>query len=378
MILEQKSSNISFGYDEIKGIFTGYASVFNEVDRVGDTVLPNAYDKEIKAWEEGKSIPINFEHDKSIILAGNVNKMTKEGKGLLVEWTFSQEAKSLHPDIWQWAVSKGKAGKLFMSIGFESKSSLLGNKRIQLKKQMISDTLMEVELDHIAATDNPVDTKAKILEVKGLRTPKYPVDLSENWDSQSAEKNWREYTKSTEKPSTQYKNGFLYVEDGKEELFGSYHFLVVDIIDGEPMVNQRAVIAANGYLHGARNGVKILDEQQTTQILGIISILYERINRVRKENGVDLLPAVEMKSIENLNSTIKELNGKISAKRFLKENKSILSNTNIENFVDQIFKIKEFETEQKSLPKEVPVIVDKTNDFNSLMNEVASKLNNKK
>ena len=250
MILEQKSSNISFGYDEIKGIFTGFASVFNEVDRVGDTVLPNAYDKEIKAWEQGKSIPINFEHDKSIILAGNVNKMTKEGKGLLVEWTFSQEAKSLHPNIWQWAVEKAKAGRLFMSIGFESKSSLLGSQRIQLKKQMIPDTLMEIELDHIAATDNPVDTKAKVLEVKSI----------------------------------------------------------------EP----------------------------------------------------------------NYNSMIKELNGKISAKRFLKENKSLLSNTNIENFVDQIFKIKEFETEEKSLPKEVPVIADKTNDFDSLMNEVASKLNNKK
>jgi len=56
MILEKKSSNISFGYDEIKGIFTGFASVFNEVDRVGDTVLPNAYDKEIKAWANGAEI----------------------------------------------------------------------------------------------------------------------------------------------------------------------------------------------------------------------------------------------------------------------------------------------------------------------------------
>lgn len=251
MILEQKSSNISFGFDAIKGIFTGYASVFNEVDRVKDTVLPSAYDKEIKAWESGKFIPINFEHQKQIILAGNVNKMIKEDKGLLVEWTFSEEAKSLYPQIWQWAVEKAKSGKLFMSIGFESKASLLGSQRINLKKQNTPDTLMEIELDHIAATNNPVDTKAKVLEVKSM-------DL-------------------------------------------------------------------------------------------------------------------------NYNSIIKELDGKVSAKRFLKnifkEQKS-LSGTNIENFVDQIFKIKEFETEEKSLPKEVPVIVDAPEDLDSLLNEVALKLKN--
>ena len=248
MILEQKSSNISFGYDEIKGIFTGYASVFNEVDRVGDTVHPNAYDKEIKAWEEGKSIPANFEHEKTIIVAGNLNKMEVDQKGLLVQFQFSEEAKSLYPQIWQWAVEKAKAGKLFMSIGFESKSSLLGSQRIKLKKQMIPDTIMEIELDHIAITDNPVDTKAKVLEVKSM----------------------------------------------------------------EP----------------------------------------------------------------NYNSMIKELNGKISAKRFLKENKSLLSNTNIENFVDQIFNMK-FETEEKSLPKEVPVIVDTNNDLDAVLGQVFTKLNYK-
>lgn len=251
MILENKSTIISFNFDEVKGIFTGYASVFNEVDRVKDTISPNAYDDELKAWKEGKNIPINFEHKKSILLSSNVTRMEVDQKGLLVEWKFSEEAKALYPDVWQWAVSNAKAGKLFMSIGYNVLDSILGAERqILKKKSMEADTIYKLELDHIAATDNPVDTKAQILEVKSQ----------------------------------------------------------------EP----------------------------------------------------------------NYNSMIKDLSGKIAAKRFLKEYKSELSNTNIENFIDQVFSLsKESETQEKSLPKEAPVQGGEI-DLDSLLNEVANKLNNNK
>lgn len=381
-ILEQKSLNIPFVFDEVKGIFTGYASAFNAVDRVKDTVIKGAYSEEIKSWQNGKKIPVNFEHDKSYKIADNLSKIEEDAKGLLVEWKFSEEAKSIYPDIWQWAVSKAKSGNLFMSIGFSVIKSDLGINRKSQKKTLQPDVLRQIELDHIAITDNPVDTKAKILEVKGLRTPKYPIDLSESWDGQAANARWRDYTKSKDKPSDQYKNGFLYIEDGREDLFGSYHFQVVDIIDGEPMINQRAVIAANAYLHGARRGVKILDEQQKAKAIQIISSIYKRINRLRKENGADLLPEVELKSEDkNYNLAIKDISGVISAKRFLKENKSVLSNNNIENFVDHLNNIfsasskiqKNNEVNDEPLcEKKAPVFGAKiTDDFDSLMDQVA-------
>lgn len=384
MLLENKSANIAFSFDEVKGIFTGYASVFNEVDRINDMILDGAYDEEIKSWESGKKIPVNFEHEKSIRLADNLNKMVSDPKGLLVEWTFSQEAKSQYPDIWHWALSKAKSGNLFMSIGFIAEQSELGMNRKSLKRQLVLDKISQISLDHIAATANPVDTKAKILEVKGFRTPKYPVDLSDSWDAQAANKRWREYTKSTEIPSAQYKNGFLYIEDGREDLFGSYHFQVVDIIDGEPMINQQAVITANAYLRGAGRGVKILNEQEKKQALTIISTLYMKINRLRKQEGVDELPEVEIKSEEaNLNYSLRKIDGKVTAKKFLKENKSIMSNNNVENFVNHLFSLN-----QKSLKvneavnepqckAQASVSGGNTNNFDSLLEQVAIKLKNK-
>lgn len=382
MFLEKKSASYSFKFDEVKGIFTGYASVFNEVDRVNDTILNGAYDEEIKSWESGKKVPINFDHQKSIILANNINSMTADSKGLLVEWTFSEEAKSLYPDIWHWAVSKAKSGNLSMSIGFTPLQSMLGDNRRAMKKNRALDKLSKITLDHIAITDMPVDPKARILEVKGFNTPRYPIDLSENWDAQAANKRWREYTKSTEKPSNQYKSGFLYIEDGREELFGSYHFQVVDIIDGEPMVNQMAVIAANAYLHGARQGVKILNAQEKKRALEVVSSLYTKINRLRIQDGIEELPTIEIKSEEpNLNYSIKSISGKVSAKKFLKEYKSAISNNNIENFIDHIFalnKPKNNETESKSQCEQASASGSETNSLDSLWEEVVTKINNKK
>ena len=339
--IENKSLTVPFAFDEVKGIFTGYASVFNEVDRVNDTVAFGAYDKAIRDFTSGKNkIRINFEHDKSKVLAENLTKMSVDEKGLLVEWKFSEEAKVKYPDIWKWAVEKAKANQLFMSIGFYPEKTKLGDMRDKLKdKYLAADTLYQVGLDHIAITANPVDTKAAILEVKGLRTPEYPIDLSSSWDVQEANRRWREYTKSTESPSADYEKGFMYVEDDKKELFGGYHFQVVDVVDGKPVINQQAVITAHAYLKGARRGVKILNASQKVRALQIIQNIYDKINVAREEAGIEKLPNIEIKSEMSLNDTILTIDGKVTAKKFLKANKEELSNTNIENFVDHLFRL---------------------------------------
>lgn len=345
-LIEFKSGLSQQSFDEIKGIFKGYASVFNEVDKVKDTIDPNAYDFAISQFKAGVPIRINFEHDKSIELAANLEDIYTDEKGLMVEWKFSEEAKAKYPDIFRWAVSKAKSGNLFKSIGFTVLKSQLGSKRYEMKKLGAADRIYSMILDHVAITDNPVDPKAKNLEVKGIRTPKYPVYLGDSWDVQTALKEWREFSKSTEAPSDMYKNGFLYVEDGREDLFGSYHFLVVNIVDGEPVINQQAVITAYRYLQGARQGVKILNSQQKALMLDVIAKLYTKINRVRKEEGVELLNEVEVKSEMNLNDIIDEIDGEVSAKRFLKSYKDSLSNVNVENFVNKVFSFQK--TEEKS------------------------------
>lgn len=252
--LETKSATISFGFDEVKGIFIGYASVFNEVDRVNDAIKEGAYDEEVKAWAEGKVIPINYEHEKSITLAENLDSMSVDLKGLLVQWTFSEEAKALYPDIFEWAVKAAKGGYLFMSIGYTVLKSSLGTNRKLLKEKFRKhDDIELLSLDHIAATDNPVDTKAQVLEVKSTDA--------------------------------------------------------------------------------------------------------------------------------NFSEMMKSVDGKVTAKRFLKENKSALSNTNVENFVNHVFNLaekgykKKLETEQKSLCEEiVSASGNKLEDLDSILDQVAIKL----
>jgi HK97 family phage prohead protease len=335
-------------FDEVKGIFTGYASAYNKIDRIKDTVIKGAYDDSIEEWKSGSSIPVNFDHDKTINLSPNLLEMKSDENGLLVSFQVSPEAKSLYPDIYQWAVSKAQSQNLFMSVGlYVLKSNLGGNRRILKEKFVEADTIYKAKLDHIAVTDNPIDPSARMLEVKSMRTPRYPIHLSDEWDAQAAEKRWRAYSKSLEMPSNEYKNGFMYVESGREDLFTAYHFLLVDIVDGEPVVNEQAVITSYRYLKGAVRGVKILNAEQKLAALGIISSLYKKINRLRKEEGMDLLPEIEIKSDINYNDLIDTIDGKVSAKRFLKNHQGNLSNTNIENFVDRISGLIEIEVKSQ-------------------------------
>jgi len=273
--------------------------------------------------------------------------------------------------------------------GYTVLKSALGANRYEMKKKFVeADTIYSLSLDHVAITSNPVDPSARILEVKGLRMPKYPIHLSDSWESDAAEKRWREFSKSVDKPSESYKNGFLYFEDGREELFGSYHFNLVDIIDGEPMVNELAVITAYRYIKGARNGVKILNAQQKVAALDIISKLYDKINRLRKEEGVDPLPEVEIKADINYNELIETIDGEVSAKRFLKNNQGSLSNTNIENFVNKVIAVTSSKNEAKSqlelearekasVNNPTSVIEVKTEDLSNYLSEIGQFLTKK-
>lgn len=323
-----KSFNSPITIDQAKGIFTGYASHFNGVDLVGDQILPNAFDKTIEEWKSGKKIFINKDHSGDV-LSDNIDSMEKDSYGLKITFSFSEEAKSIkipksNKTVFEWAFEQAKAGKLAFSIGGTA-TKIISEKPFKVTN---------FNLKHVAITNMPVDQKAIVTDFKSFNIPKYPIELSDTWDSALAEKRWREYSNSMEKPSSIYKNGFLYIEDENRDLFGSYHFLVVDVIDGEPVINQQAVITAYRYLEGARRGVKILDDSGKSKLKISISKLYEKINRARSQEGVELLP------IETIKNQIGNIDGRVSFEKFLKANTDF-SNSEIEeisNKAQQIFK----------------------------------------
>ena len=67
------------------GLFSGYASVFDNVDSYGDIVRKGAFVESISEWEaKGKMPPILWNHDPSDPI-GVYTKMQEDEKGLYVE-----------------------------------------------------------------------------------------------------------------------------------------------------------------------------------------------------------------------------------------------------------------------------------------------------
>ncbi len=154
--------------DKIKGIFKGYASSFNNIDWGNDTIDPNAYDKSIEQFDAGtKKVSVNFDHVDEIQLCNNVDRLYKDENGLIVEFTASEEFKKEFPNTYAWAVEMAQKGELRMSIGGRCKASTLGKERyMRWAIGNPNDRLLEIDLEHIAITEYPMDTEAKVLEVK--------------------------------------------------------------------------------------------------------------------------------------------------------------------------------------------------------------------
>lgn len=154
--------------DKIKGTFKGYASSFGNVDWINDTVDQGAYDNSIEEFDKGnRKISVNFNHEDEIKLCNNVDRLYKDEKGLIVEFTASEEFKKEFPNTYNWAVETAQDGELRMSIGGRCIKSSLGKERYM--RYAIGnplDILLEIELEHIAITEYPMDEEARVLEVK--------------------------------------------------------------------------------------------------------------------------------------------------------------------------------------------------------------------
>ena len=82
-----KKKDLSFEIKAVSddGLFSGYASVFDNVDSYGDIVRKGAFVESIGEWEsKGKMPPILWNHDPSDPI-GIYTKMQEDDKGLYVE-----------------------------------------------------------------------------------------------------------------------------------------------------------------------------------------------------------------------------------------------------------------------------------------------------
>jgi len=292
--IEAKNINL----DAIQGIIKFKACYYGNVDRTNDILEKGACDETIKAFQEAKyknafngnnKIPFLLEHNPNDILALNLTDFYDTNEAPMGEVKISDDYKALNPkEKIESLYNDIKNGQMFVSIGYMTRKSYIDSTGIR--------HLQEVEIKEVSLVTHPANPKATIVDFKNINLPKYPVNIDSSWDGALAETRWREYSKSTEKPSDNYKNAFLYFDANKPELFGSYHLQVVDIVDGEPIINQNAVFAAYQAMQGARGGLKVVPENEMPKLKGAITELYKKINRVRITEGKEQLDTPEFKT----------------------------------------------------------------------------------
>src|SRR5574344_620743 len=69
------------------------------------------------------------------------------------------------------------------------------------------------------------------------------------WDAPAADKRVRAFFKCQDKPNAQYKKAFLWYDETKSDLFGSYKLPFADIVDGQLKAIYRGLSAAKGRLN---------------------------------------------------------------------------------------------------------------------------------
>ena len=150
---------LKFSNDE-KGFFKGYASVFNSVDKVGDTILPGAYTKSLES-----RLPKMFvNHDHRSVPVGDWLKMAEDDHGLLAEGKIDLNHKD-GPTVYSALKREALDG---LSVGFT-----MGEGDYESKEEgrlIKSLNLMEVSLVNFPCEGQAVVTavKADILALQDL------------------------------------------------------------------------------------------------------------------------------------------------------------------------------------------------------------------
>lgn len=150
-VVEVKSFGLSDVQIDEAGQFEGYASVFNNVDRHGDIVMPGAFRKTIS---ENPSVPILWQHDQTKPI-GVTLAIREDQNGLLVKGELN-----LDTQMGREAYSLLKQGALKgLSIGYQViKDDLAGRVR-QLK---------EVRLMEYSLVTFPANELAQVTSIKQL------------------------------------------------------------------------------------------------------------------------------------------------------------------------------------------------------------------
>jgi HK97 family phage prohead protease len=270
--------------------FEGYASTFGNVDLGDDVIIRGAFSNSLA---KNSQVPILWQHQMTEPVGISI-ELYEDDKGLFIKGNLPKEDTLVSGRI----IPQMKVGSIReMSIGYFTKVSDM-EKGIRLLKEI---ELFEVSL--VTKAMNPQATVSGFKSFAGnTRLPLAPRDRA--WDSTEAERRIREYTKSTEAPSQDYRKYFMYFDGQAPELFDSYKLLYADIINGEPHIAPRAIFAIAGILEGARGGVNISDSDKN-RIKPVINQLYKRMADEFNDESIVSPITKSFDSLKDIEQTLK-------------------------------------------------------------------------
>lgn len=171
----------------------------------------------------------------------------------------------------------------------------------------------------------------------------YPLDAERSWDADESEGRWRAWVSDLEPAEwgarewRRYRRRFLAYDRANPQRFGSYKLPVVDVVDGEPRLIRRALIAAKAALAGARGGVDLpeavkerlarridavlreeetMTEQDRKEIAEIVRLAIEPVAKELAELRQAVSQATEEQKKRELERTIEEIRCEIESWRF--------------------------------------------------------------
>lgn len=154
--MRHQNMNLEIKAVESDGSFSGYGSVFDNIDSDGDVVRAGAFEQSLKSWRaKGRLPPMLWNHNRDEPI-GVYTKMAEDARGLYVEGRLLIDevprAKATHALIKQ----KGIGG---MSIGYRLK---------KYERDTDADTtdLLEIDLWEVSLVTFPANEAATFSSVK--------------------------------------------------------------------------------------------------------------------------------------------------------------------------------------------------------------------
>jgi hypothetical protein len=193
-------------------------------------------------------VPVLLEHVETPFRLGEVVRVWREGDTLYGELSLYDEAQAL---LERWGLKSLSVG---LTGGLTRLLEVSVTARPRVREARLLNSVRDWSVWAVAFAEG----------WRANAEPfRFPLEMERAWDADGTERAWREWV-SDKEPSewgeaewSRYRRRYLAWDASDPQKFGSYKLPVVGVVDGEPRLFRRALIAAKAALRGARGGVDL-------------------------------------------------------------------------------------------------------------------------